>query len=496
MIRATTGGVLKSYRSNLMGSFTTLNKARDTVLSQRIFNSYAEDPATAAKAFKLRKSRMATQSQHNICSDTYRKYQTAWSCLDSVDKLIDTDTGTAVRTLKYTTLKALNDPSGDAREQLSKALDQMSETIVQDMNQKYGDNFIFAGADGHNVPFEVREIGGVNKLFYRGVDVDAAVPDTMKDAAGNDVRLADGSYVMADASTIRVREFKEDPLNSGNLVTVTDENGKTLNVIEGAASITQTAYDQLPADEQLSYVKVDEGGDKVYYRMDELGSASAYKDEVDAKAMKDADGNPIEVTIDGQKYYIVDDPDSTITEDEYNKACSDAEKLKKLANEKYFVDIGLGFQEDKNGNLIESSGYNASLVGLNFIGYGKDADGDPKNIYSIVQKLKDIAGRVKDGQNWTEADYDEFDGLVKKLERASSEFKTAYTNMDASTTKLKNNVALLEDNFYNLREQYSELEDVDMADSITSFVWAQYCYNAALKVGNSILSESLMDYLR
>ena len=67
--------------------------------------------------------------------------------------------------------------------------------------------------------------------------------------------------------------------------------------------------------------------------------------------------------------------------------------------------------------------------------------------------------------------------------------------MDAGTTKLKNNLSLLEENFYNLQEQYADLEDADMAESITSFIWAQYCYNAALKVGNSILSESLMDYL-
>ena len=85
---------------------------------------------------------------------------------------------------------------------------------------------------------------------------------------------------------------------------------------------------------------------------------------------------------------------------------------------------------------------------------------------------------------------------VKKLERASSEFKTEFTNMSAGTQKLENNVELLEDNFYNLQEQYADIEDVDMADAITSFVWAQYCYNAALKVGNSVLSESLMDYLK
>ena len=68
--------------------------------------------------------------------------------------------------------------------------------------------------------------------------------------------------------------------------------------------------------------------------------------------------------------------------------------------------------------------------------------------------------------------------------------------MSAGTQKLENNVELLEDNFYNLQEQYADIEDVDMADAITSFVWAQYCYNAALKVGNSVLSESLMDYLK
>ena len=79
MIRATTGGVLRSYRSSLMSSFTGLNKARDTVLTQRNFNSYAEDPAAAAKAFRLRKSRMAVESQYTICNSTISKYQSAFS---------------------------------------------------------------------------------------------------------------------------------------------------------------------------------------------------------------------------------------------------------------------------------------------------------------------------------------------------------------------------------------------------------------------------------
>ena len=159
MIRATTGSVLKSYRSNLMNSFISMNKAQNTMLTQRNFNSYAEDPAGAAKAFKLRKSRMTVQSQYSICDDTYKKHQTAWSCLDTVSKLIDTKNGEPMSTLSGTTLEMLDDPKGDARTQLNKVLDQLSQTIVQTMNQKYGDNFIFAGADGHNVPFDESDIG-------------------------------------------------------------------------------------------------------------------------------------------------------------------------------------------------------------------------------------------------------------------------------------------------------------------------------------------------
>ena len=498
MIRATTGGVLRSYRSNLMNSFVTLNKSRDTVLSQRLFNSYAEDPAAAAKAFKLRKSRMSTESQYNTCNDAYSKYQSAWSCLDSIDKLIDTNNGSSLSTLKATTLKMLNDPTGDAREQLSTALDQISETIVQMLNQTYNGSFIFAGADGHNVPFEVRSVNGQNRLFYRGVDVDAAVPAVLQGDDGAQILFqsagGDKYYISANAEIVPLNDVWLD--TNGDPITLDadgnyDPNGKNY-VVNEYRTITKSeleAADLDPTAERPEVIMMADGSGPF-----ELG--------------KDYDGNPVYILkdsvttaekledVDGNEYYVVYNEDDVITQEDYNKAVEDEQKLAYLANEKYFVDIGLGFQENLNGKLIESSGFNASLIGLSFIGYGLDEDGDPKNIYSLVQKMKAIADNAENKGDWTTEEYDEFYRLVGKLEDASSEFKTAYTNMDAGTTKLKNNLALLEDNFYELQEQYSDLEDVDMADAITSFVWAQYCYNAALKVGNSILSESLMDYLR
>ena len=54
----------------------------------------------------------------------------------------------------------------------------------------------------------------------------------------------------------------------------------------------------------------------------------------------------------------------------------------------------------------------------------------------------------------------------------------------------------LQDSQFTLSEQIDELEHMDMAMAISEMMWAQYSYNAALRVGNDILSESLFDYMR
>lgn len=507
MIRATTGGVLRSYRSNLMKSFISQNNAMNTILTQRTFNSYAEDPASAAKAFRLRKSRMTVQSQYNTCNNVQKKYETGASCLQSIDDLLDTKDGVPgayMKTLKGTTLSMLNDPEGDAREQLNKVLDQLSEMLVQDMNQKYGDNFIFAGADGHNVPFEVKD----NKLYYRGVPVDAAELKLMEDGAGNKLTVTgngdlNGNYVLANAKTeVALPERKKD--NDGNPSVVVLDDGNHYYVKDSATGpISQDDYDALTEDEQAKYESFSvftppfaEEAPKVYYHTeDDLILKDTY-DAVYDSVLKDDDGEPYTTNIDGVPHWIVEGwNDATISKDDYEQTCKDAEKLKYLSNEKMFVDIGLGFQETENNKLIESSAFNAALNGINFLGYGLDADGDPKNLYSLVQKMKEVSESVPEAGKWDDPTWDEFDRLVGKFETACSSFKTEFTNMDASSTKLGTNSELLEENFYNLQEQYADLEDIEPVEAINNFLWAQYAYNAALKVGNSVLSQSLMDYL-
>jgi flagellar hook-associated protein 3 FlgL len=171
-------------------------------------------------------------------------------------------------------------------------------------------------------------------------------------------------------------------------------------------------------------------------------------------------------------------------------------KLNALAGETNYVDIGLGMQTDGNGDIIGSSAFNDSLPGLNYLGYGTDGDGDPQNIVCILNKMGTILNRCTENGDWyNTTDETDFNRLMGKLETASSNMKSALVQLDTKASFLESNGTQLETKADTLNEQFLDIEQCDLADAITSFSWAQYCYNAALKVGNDILSQSLIDYM-
>ena len=349
MIRSTTNGTLKTYRYNLQRSSYTKNKAQETVQTQRKFNSFAEDPAAAAKAFQLRRSLLRTDSQYNVGESVKHKYEVAWSTLESVVQDVNNRKSDSAFAM---ILQGKSDTIGSGAVALGQSMRTLATGIVQSMNCRYGENFVFAGADGLNVPFTWEGEGDDRKLCYRGIPVDTQDPKEL-------------------------------------------------------------------------------------------------------------------------------------------------EALKYMANERKNADLGFGMQEDENGNIIGSSVANVGLQGITFLGYGKDADGAPKNIVSIADRMGTLLRRCDpDSGDWAStADKEEFSRLAKKFEDAASQLTDKHTEMDTQAAFIKSNQKQLKANTGTLQEQFLSIEDVDLAEAITSYSWAQYCYNASLKVGNSILSQSLMDYM-
>ena len=517
MIRATTSGVLNSYRTNLMQSFITQSTAMKNILKPRNFHSYADDTAAASRSYQIRRSLQRTGAQLGSSQSVTYKFESAWAALGSV---VDDVSNSHSKSEWHDVLVALNDPTGDARSALGKAMIKLGDDIIQSMNTKYGDNFVFAGADGLNVPFEIREDGHV---YYRGVNVDTEVPKLLgetKVGQGTPVKVrwdpATSQYIQDNAGTDYLRADSVEIMSKDEYDKATtllnngaaydgngkpDLNGKYVIVADKTTTVSKADYDP-----DKHFVLKDANGDPLD---DGSGNYTVIKDAIIKKEDFEASkpkaltngANLVEVDKNGAPttgggYYVVMNDAESISEKDYEQAKTDLAKLEYMSKEGDYVDIGRGLQEDLEGNLIESSAFNQALQGINFLGYGVDEDGDPKNIVSLARRMGELCTQFSDGE-WSDKSegWDELNRLAKKFEKMSDQLNTMHTDMDADAKALKNNNDLLTDKADTMKEQIHDLEDMDEAEAISSFIWAQYCYNAALKVGNSVLSESLMDYM-
>lgn len=375
MMRVTTNGTLRMYKSNLMQTTGSLNSAMTKLMTQRNFNSYASSPAAATRAFKIHSSLNATRVQASNNETVKNKFDTAYQVLDIVGSDI------ADSMAKIPALEGLNGPNETNVNELGKVLRSGAEAIVQSMNSQYDSKFLFGGADTENPPFAIQkdEVTGKSHITFRGIRID--------DEA----------------------ELKADYINPET-------------------------------------------------------NAPIPKDPNDPKK-----GN-----------------------------YTNKDMLDKWNAETQFVDIGLGFKLDKNGNVIESTAFDSALSGIDFIGYGMDDGNYPNNMASLMLRMAEIfEGYDTEANEWANpGDYEEAEKLLNKMNDSRDHIIQKWSALSAESTFLHTNATQLETTFASLNTERSTIEDIDMVDTITELSWAQVCYSAALQVGTSVIPQSLMDYLK
>ena len=170
-----------------------------------------------------------------------------------------------------------------------------------------------------------------------------------------------------------------------------------------------------------------------------------------------------------------------------------ADRLKKLSEDTSYVDLGFGLTINSttgSGNLTvdPSSAFNISLPGINLVGYGEDDNGDPKNMILLMGEIADKLGQE-------EFDYEGYRQLLGKFDDKRNDVLQHVTILGTQTEFLTTTRERLETNEINLTTQIDNVVNIDMAEAIMNFSWAQYAYNAALKVGNNILTPSFIDFM-
>ena len=191
---------------------------------------------------------------------------------------------------------------------------------------------------------------------------------------------------------------------------------------------------------------------------------------------------------------MIDDPDVPGGQ----RPMTNEEVLNMWNAETQFVDIGLGFKLDKNGDVVDSTAFDSALSGIDFIGYGMDDEDYPNNMASLMLRMAEIfEGYDTEANEWANpGDYEEAEKLLNKMNDSRDHIIQKWSALSAESTFLNTNATQLETTFASLNTERSTIEDIDMVDTITELSWAQVCYSAALQVGTSVIPQSLMDYLK
>lgn len=174
-------------------------------------------------------------------------------------------------------------------------------------------------------------------------------------------------------------------------------------------------------------------------------------------------------------------------------------QLEQMVNETAYVDIGLGMQLDENEQVVPSTAFNSAISGIGLLGYGTTdgtADGIPNNMISVIAELGQIYSQADSETGYLNPeDSERAEALFDNFQKSNADFRSNWTQLDTKAQFLKSNDTRLTSTGDTLQTQYEGLDRVDLADALTTFAYAQYSYNAALRVGNDILSQSFIDYM-
>ena len=471
-------------RTTTVGS---LNTAMNKVITQRNFNSFAEDPAIASRCFQLRRSYLRANTQLNLTNSVYSKYQQAWSSLDSVSSDIarlqdDTAFGSILR--------AENGPTASGRNALGQSMIAKADSIIQTMNGRFGENFVFAGADTLNVPFTWHP--KQNPDYIDPAELDPTNPDHAN---------AFQYYAFADPAN-------PDPDNLVPTNDITDLSKVIQDPVLNPARGEDYDTTLKPGDDGYEAQYLDADGnptDDIQQAKWEPRKNPDYNENTGFKYLKNDGTGTNEKTEAARALYYRGEP-----VDE-----NDNEKMQYyLKEEKRYMDLGLGHQE-KDGKVVPSSVFDSALQGIFYLGDTGtttrtakmyDENGNvtstkevevPNNIVSIINRMGQILLRCDpdNGKYASEDDEYEARALAQQFEDVMSTCSQRYVELDAQSGFLRDNAELLTQNMDTLQEQFLGMEDVNPAAAISDFMYARYCYDTALKVGNSILSQSLMDYM-
>lgn len=173
-------------------------------------------------------------------------------------------------------------------------------------------------------------------------------------------------------------------------------------------------------------------------------------------------------------------------------------QLAKLSDEKLYLDIGLGMQTNVAGNQVannpsdfnDSSAYNMSISGIGFMGYGTVEGTD------ISKNVMVLLGQMADELEKDDFNIDRFDQMRTQMKENHNEMADFEANIGVRSTFLENTKTRMKDDLLSLYKEINSISEIQPETAIMEYSYAQYAYTMVLKVGSTLLTSSLLDFVK
>ncbi len=162
--------------------------------------------------------------------------------------------------------------------------------------------------------------------------------------------------------------------------------------------------------------------------------------------------------------------------------------LEELSKETAFIDLGFGLTIN-SGTVVPSSAFDAALPGINSAGFGFTAEGTPKNMIVLL-------GQMADELEKEDFDRDAYVELWETFGESSTDNRNTLTEIGTKSNLLEMTKTKLESENLNIIEQFDATVNIDEAEALTNYSYANYIYSLALKIGSNILTPSLLDFVQ
>ena len=156
-----------------------------------------------------------------------------------------------------------------------------------------------------------------------------------------------------------------------------------------------------------------------------------------------------------------------------------------LKDDSIFIDVGIGIKFN-NDQLDESSVVKLNTSAIQLLGYGKNSQGIPNNLVSMLNKA------VKDLKS---GDVSQLSNYQNQLKESNDRLLIQVTDIGTRYAYLENTINRLENEKLNLTEQQNHLESIDYEETIINKSY-DMAYQISLQLGSKVLPLSIFDFMR